>query len=319
MNNEVRRAISDRAQNETVRKVGRFRALIWPDAAARDAAGALMARTPHDKRDDDFWAKYYAHCDDVKETPNVAIKDGLSGLLRWAAGISTTVEQFSSTKTFLGVGNGMVIGQIRDAFTANGSNDSITVRESPSNWDAGNNYNTYALSISVGDVLLFTDTSTAPPSTSPWPAAPVNPEYAEVASVSSPSGSPLARTITFTKPLRYSRSAGTYVAVSGRSNAVGLSASGFGSDKAFKAVSGSFPTEGIVDGMPTLTWQVDYDADEAQFHWVEACIGSVASPPSSAQDTTPSGAVLLAKAAWYPSPLVKGNTLASQQYLFSLG
>jgi hypothetical protein len=137
--------------------------------------------------------------------------------------------------------------------------------------------------------------------------------------VSSASGSPLARTVTFTKPLRYSRSSGTYVVVSGRNNAADLSASGFGASKSYLKVAASYPTQGLVDGLPTLTWQADYGLSDAQFHWTEALIGSVAAPPVTAVSTFPAGGVLLAKAAWYPSPLVKGGTLASQQYLFSLG
>lgn len=316
--NDIQKAISGLMQTESVRKFGRFRALLWQDINARQAASELMTKTPAEYRDNQFWQKYYGYCIDVYETPNVAVLDGLAGLLCWGAGISTSVQKFSNAYTFLGVGNGLVVGQLASAFTANGSADSVEIREVPSNYTQ-NNYNTYTTTIAVGDVLLFTDSTTPPPSTSPWPTDPTNFEYAEVASVSAASGSPLARTVTFTKPLRYSRSSGTYVVVSGRSNAADLTASGYGSSKAYRAVAASYPTEGLVDGLPTLTWQTDYDASEAQFHWTEALIGSVASPPATATSTFPSGGVLLAKAAWYPSPLVKGNTLASQQYLFSLG
>jgi len=316
--NDIQKAITGLMQTESVRKFGRFRALLWPDIKAREAANDLMLKTPAENRDNAFWQRYYGYCTDVYETPNVAVLDGLAGLLCWGAGISTAVNKFSHAYTFLGVGNGLVIGQLASAFTANGTADSISVRETPSNY-AQNNYNTYTTTIAVGDVLLFTDSTTPPPSTSPWPPDPTNFEYAEVASVSAASGSPLARTITFTKPLRYSRSSGTYVVISGRNNAADLTASGYGSGKAYRAVAASYPTEGLVDGLPTLTWQTDYDASEAQFHWTEALVGSVASPPAVATSTFPAGGVLLAKAAWYPSPLVKGNTLASQQYLFSLG
>ncbi|MBS1722318.1 MAG: hypothetical protein JSS66_04840 [Armatimonadetes bacterium] len=317
-NNDIRKAIGYLAQSEGVKKFGRFRALIWPDEEARDAAAELMRRTPAEHRDDQFWERYYGYCLDVRETPNVAILDGLAGLLCWASGITTSVQKFSKDYTFLGVGNGLVIGQLSAAFTANGTNDSVTIRETPSNY-AQNNYNTYTTTVAVGDILLFTDSTTPPPSTNPWPTDPTNVEYAEVASVSAPSGSPLARTVTFTAPLRYSRSSGTYIVVSGRNNATDMVASGFGSSKAYRKVVSTYPTEGLVSGLPTLTWQADYATGEAQFHWTEAVIGSVASPPASATSTFPSGGVLLAKAAWYPSPLFKGGTLASQQYLFSLG
>lgn len=316
--NDIQKAIAGLMQADNVKKNGRFRALIWPDVQARTAANDLMLKTPAENRDDLFWDKYYGYCTDVYETPNVAVLNGLAGLLCWGAGISTSVQKFSETYTFLGVGNGLVIGQLAAAVTANGTANSILVRETPSNY-AQNNYNTYTTTIAVGDVLLFTDSTTPPPSTSPWPAAPTNFEYAEVATVSAASGSPLSRTITFTKPLRYSRSSGTYVVVSGRSNAADLTASGYGSGKAYRKVTSSYPTQGLVGGLPTLTWQSDYSASEAQFHWTEACIGSVAVPPVSAVSTFPSGGVLLAKAAWYPSPLTKGSTIASQQYLFSLG
>lgn len=316
--NDIQKAIAGFMQTESVKKFGRFRALMWPDIRAREAANDLMLKTNPENRDNSFWQQYYGYCTDVYETPNVAVLNGLSGLLRRASGIATSVQEFSNTRTFLGVGNGLVIGQLAASFTANGTANSISVRETPSNY-AQNNYNTYTTTIAVGDVLLFTDSTTPPPSTSPWPPAPTNFEYAEVLTVSAASGSPLARTITFTKPLRYSRSSGTYVVISGRNNAADMTASGSGSGKAYRKVATSYPTEGLVDGLPTLTWQADYSAGEAQFHWTEALIGSVAVPPVSAVSTFPSGGVLLAKAAWYPSPLVKGNTLASQQYLFSLG
>lgn len=290
--------------------------MIWPDVRAREAAHELLMRTDPESRDDSFWDKYYGYCDQVCETPNVAVKNGVSALLRYATNISTSVYRFDSDHAFLGVGNGNVIGQLDSAVVADGENDQIDIKETPNNWSGGNNYNTYALSISVGDILLFTDSTTAPPSTSPWPDEPTNPEYAEVSAVSSPVSG--VRTITLTKPVRYNRSINTYVVVSGRSNAVALSASGFGAETAYKQVNSSYPIEGIVSGYPTLTWQVDYETTEAQFHWVEACIGSASAPDAAASSTIPSDSTLLAKAAWYPSPLMKGGVLASQQYLFSI-
>lgn len=314
---EITRVIrSSVGSGDVVKRFGRFRALIWPNIQAREEANRLMLRTDAENRDDTFWSKFYGYCDNVCETPNVAVKNGVSALLRYATDISTSVYRFDSDHAFLGVGNGNVIGQLNAAVVANGSNDQIEIKETP-DWSGGNNYNTYALSIAVGDILLFTDSTTAPPSTAPFPPEPTNPEYAEVEAVSSVVSG--ARTITLTKPVRYNRSIDTYVVVSGRSNAVALSASGYGSDTAYKKVNSSYPIEGIVSGYPTLTWQVDFATTEAQFHWVEACIGSASAPDEDASSTIPSDSTLLAKAAWYPSPLLKGGVLASQQYLFSIG
>jgi len=146
--NDIQKAISGLMQTESVRKFGRFRALLWQDVSARQAASELMLKTPAENRDNQFWDKYYGYCVDVYETPNVAVLDGLAGLLCWGAGISTSVQKFSNAYTFLGVGNGLVVGQLAAAFTADGSADSISVREVPSNYTQ-NNYNTYTTTIAV--------------------------------------------------------------------------------------------------------------------------------------------------------------------------
>jgi hypothetical protein len=293
---------------------GRFRALVWENERARDEAQKVMLATSADNFDDAFYNKYFSYCTDVYESKNVAVYSGLATLLQLGCGASINNVAFNGSNTLLGVGNGLLYARLAVAVSA-GDTQFTVVTASISQ------YNTTGLTLSPGDVIIFTDSTTNPTSTSPVPTAPTNPESCVIASTSI-SGSNTVCTVT--RPLQYARTISTYVVDSGQPTATNLIATGSGSATGYKKVNGA-PSYSAPSGIPTMTWQVDYLTGEANFSWQEAMIGSQVSLGSSyttslggSWASSPTYGCVLAKAAWYPSPLFKLNTLASQQYVFSL-
>jgi len=293
---------------------GRFRALVWENERAREEARKLMDNQSPDDMGSEFWNKYYSYCTDVSESKNVAVQSGLSALLKIGCGQTTNNVAFNSTNTFLGVGNGLVYARLSAGHSAGATVFSVTT-------SSISQYNTTGQTLTAGDTIVFTDSTTSPTSTNPVPGAPSNVESAIILSTAINGAN---TDCTVTRPLKYSRLINTYVVVSGQATATDLVATGSGSAKGYQKVIGQ-PSYTAPSGVPTLTWQVDYATGDANFHWMEAIIGSQVSLPGSYRTTlggswtsSPTYGCILAKAAWYPSPIFKLNTLASQQYVFSL-
>ncbi len=307
--------------NTGIQKTGFFRIIEWDgDRAYLESQDKLRILT-HNNKDiydvDQANSITHSYAKNVWDVPNVGNNGGLYTILNYAVtgtspaaasiqnGVnlaSNTINPFNTASSFLGVGNGLVSTTVANASSVGAGTNAVTF--------------TSASGFTVGDVVLFTNSTTAQTLGS----------TTATGIISSISGT----AITLAQGLSTTINTGTYIIRDGNyaNNVLNT-----GSTVAYKGMDSSansspitYPVLGYSGTTATATWQVTYGPSDAAFTWNQCMIAAVTAggtalnggASTSAYTTPPTSYVCLAVTAWFPSPLSKGNATISQQYIFQL-
>ncbi len=308
-------------ENAMIGKRGFFRIIEWENERAFKESQEKLKILTHGRTEpydvDLANAITHSYAKNIWETNNIGNNGGLYTVLSYAltgaaptaaslqngVGLASyTINPFNTASSFLGVGNGLVSTTVANAGSVTAGSTAVTF--------------TSATGFTVGDVILFTNSTTAQTLGS----------ITATATISAISGT----SITLANGLSTTVSTGSYIIRLGNYANNVLNS---GSTVAYKGMDSSansspitYPTLGYSGSTATATWQATYGPNDATFTWNQSFIGAVTSggtalnggASTSAYTTPPTSYVCLAVIAWFPSPLTKGNATISQQYQFQL-